>query len=161
MNAWLHRLFEPASTSATDAFTWNDKRSKAKQVANGFRIAGGLIAGFVVIMVALLGVAGLSEDRSTQSGIPLLGSWAALVVAAMVMLWTANRWAPYVGFFFGPAVLKILGILVVGDDSYYSSHSITRTEAAEVLAYFVVVVSLTSRFIGKRPRRRRFSTDLL
>jgi hypothetical protein len=151
MNAWLRRLFEPASTSATDAFTWNDKRSKAKQVANGFRIAGGWIAGFVVIVLAFGSIVVLSEDQPTQSGISVLASWVALVVATLIMLWTANRWAPFLGFFFGPAVLKILGILAVGDDSYYSSHSITRVETAEVLAYFVVVVSLTSRFIGTRP----------
>jgi hypothetical protein len=115
MNAWLRRLFEPASTSPTDAFAWNDKRSKSKQVANGFRIAGGLIAGFVVIGVAFVRVAGLSEEHPTQSGVSVLASWTALVVAALIMLWTANRWAPFVtGFFFGPAVLRILGSLPSG-----------------------------------------------
>jgi hypothetical protein len=151
MAAWLRRLLEPAPTSPADAFAWNDKRSKSKQVANGFRIAGGLIASFGVIVLAGVGIAVLSEDQPTQGGVSVLASWVALVVATLIMLWTANRWAPFVGFFFGPAVLKILGILVIGDDSYYSSHSIMRMEAAEVLAYFVVVVALTSRFIGKRP----------
>jgi hypothetical protein len=152
MPAWLRRLLEPASTSPTDAFSWHDKRSKSKQIASGFRIAGGLIAGFVVIVLAFGGVARLSEDHPTQSSISALASWAALGVAALIMLRTANRWARFVtGFFFGPAVLKILGILIVGDDSYYSSHSITRTEVAEVLVYSVAVVALTSRFIGKRP----------
>jgi hypothetical protein len=151
MHARLRHLLEPARTSPTDAFTWNDKRPKSKQLANGFRIAGGLIAGFVVMVMAMGGLAQLSSDHPTSGGGLILASWAALV-AAVIMFWTANRWAGFVtGFFFGPALLKILGVLVVGDDSYYSSHSITRTDVAELLAYVLAVVALTSRFVGKRP----------
>ncbi len=104
------------------------------------------------MMAALAGLSRLSEDQGTQSGDSILLSWMVLVVAALIMLWTAHRWAPYVtGFFFGPAVLKILGVLLAGNDSYYSAHSITRTGVAELLAYALIVVVLTSRFVGKRP----------
>ncbi len=152
MNAWFRRMLEPANTLPTDSFRWRDRRSKSQQVANGIRIAGGLIVGFLVMVALLGGLSRLSEHQSDQSTGSIFVSSAALVVAALTMIWTANRWAPFVaGFFFGPAVLKLLGILIVGDDSYYSAHSITRTTVAEFLAYALVVVGLTSRFIGKRP----------
>ncbi len=152
MDAWLRRLFGPAKTSPTDSFRWSDRRSKSKQVVNGFRIAGGLIAGFTVMMAVLVGLSRLAEDQRAESGSAILVSWIALVAAALMMVWTANRWAPFVtGFFFGPAVLKILGVLMVGDASYYSAHSMTRTGVVEFLAYALAVVALTSRFVRKRP----------
>lgn len=150
MNARLARLLEPAKTPSSDrwAFKWSDRRSKGSQIAGGFRIAGGFIAGFVVIVCGLGGLAGVN-GMSNRS---VLFSWIAFMSAVIIMLCTANRWTPYVaGFFFGPAVLKVLGMLLVGDDAYYSAHSITRGEMAEFLAYCVAVVGLTSRFIGKRP----------
>jgi hypothetical protein len=68
------------------------------------------------------------------------------------MVWTANRWAPFVtGFFFGPAVLKIAAVLFLGSDTYYSSHSISRTGLAEFLVYALAVVALTARFVGNHP----------
>ena len=152
MGPWLRRLLEPAKTSPTDSFRWNDRRSKRQQIVNGFRIAGGLIGGFAVMMAVLVGLGRLAEDHRNQTGSSILLSWLALVAAALIMVWTAHRWAPFVtGFFFGPAVLKILGVLVVGDDSYYSAHSMTRTSVAELLAYALIVVVLTARFVGKRP----------
>lgn len=82
----------------------------------------------------------------------MLGTWVAVVVAAIIMLWTANRWAPFVtGFVFGPALVKILSALVLGPDSYFSSHSISRTDLAEFFAYSLAVVLLTVRFVGARP----------
>ena len=152
MDAWVRRLVEPAKTAPTDYFRWKDDRSKSKQVVNGFRIGGGLIGSFAVMMAVLLGLSRLSEDQRTQNGSSILVSWIVLVAAALIMVWTANRWAPFVtGFFFGPALLKLLGVLVVGDDSYYSAHSMTRTWLAEFLAFVFIVVALTSRFVGKRP----------
>src|SRR5258708_5658813 len=152
MNARLQRLLTPAQTSPTDSFTWNDKRSKSKQIVSGLRMAGGLIAGFIVMMAAWLGLFGVSEDHSAQSSGSVLPSLAPLVVAAIIMLWTANRWAPFViMLFFGQAVFKMVAVLLFGPDSYYSSHSISRTEVAEFLAYSLAVVALTSRFVGTRP----------
>ena len=87
-----------------------------------------------------------------QSERATLAAWAALSIATMIMLWTANRWAPFVtGFFFGPAVLKIAAVLSFGSDSYFLSRQITRAELAEFLAYAVAVIALTSRFVGKHP----------
>src|ERR1700676_4455739 len=134
MDVWLRRLVEPAKTSPTDSFRWNDKRSKSKQVVNEFRIAGGLIAGFVVMMAVLLGLSRLCKDQRGQNGSSILVSSVVLVAAALIMGGTANRWAPFVtGFFFGPALLKILGVRMVADDSYYSAHSMTRTSVVEFL----------------------------
>jgi hypothetical protein len=74
MDAWVRRLVEPAKTSSTDSFRWKDDRSKSKQVVNGFRMAGGLIGGFAVMMAVLLGLSRLSEDPRTQNGSSILVS---------------------------------------------------------------------------------------
>jgi hypothetical protein len=104
------------------------------------------------------GLAVISDHESVHSELATLAAWAALGISAMIMLWTANRWAPFVtGFFFGPAVLKIAAVLFLGSDSYYSSHSISRVELAGFLAYVVAVVAFTLRFAGKHPT----STTLL
>ena len=85
---------------------------------------------------------GFSEDQRGQNGSSILVSSVVLVAAALIMVGTANRWAPFVtGFFFGPALLKILGVLMVGDDSYYLAHSMTRTSVVEFLAYALIVVA--------------------
>ena len=151
MDASLRRLVEPAKTSPTDPFQWKDKRSKSQQFVNGIRIAGGLIGGFAVIMAVILGLSRLGLGQTAQNENSIFVSWAALIAAALIMLGTAHRWAPFVTIFFGPALLKTLGVLMVGDDSYYSVHSITRTNVVEFLAYAVTVVALTSRFIGQKP----------
>ena len=83
--------------------------------------------------------------RETQDGNPTINP-------SLITVWTADRWAPFVtGFFFGPAILKILGLLIVGDDSCLPVHSMTRTGVLEFLAYALSVVFPTSRFVGKRP----------
>jgi hypothetical protein len=150
----LRRLLEPAQTSPIDSFKWTDKRSAGQQVAGGFRIVGGLLAGFAVIVVVMGGIGRFSDE---QHGLGwTLGSCVALAIAATILFSTANRWAPWVLVFFGPAVPRILAILVFEQDSYLSSHSISRLEVAEFLAYALAVVLLTMRFIGKRPAATTF-----
>jgi len=110
------------------------------------------MAGFIVIMVVAVGLYWVSEGHSTLSTGSLFAWWTALLLVAILMLWTANLWARFItGFFFGPAVLKVLAVLVLEQDSYYSSHSLSRIDLAELLAYSAAVVALTWRFVGKRP----------
>jgi hypothetical protein len=152
MKGHLRRLLKPAATSPVDAFRWTDKRSIGAQLAGGFRKAGGLIVGFAVMVGCVGSLAVISDHDAVRSGRATVTAWTALVLATMIMLWTANRWAPFVtGFFFGPAILKIAAVLFFGADSYDSAHSISRIELAEFLAYAVAVVALTSRFAGRRP----------
>jgi len=153
MHAWLRRLIEPAKTSpADDSFRWNDKRSKREQALSGVRIVGGLIAGLLVVTIAFGSLTVLSDNQQPQSGRSILLSSTALVATALIMFFTAHRWAPFVtGFVFGPVIPKVLGILAVGNDSYYSAHSITQTDMVELLVYALAVVALTFRFLGKRP----------
>lgn len=93
---------------------------------------------------------GLLADQRALSRGSIVTYWAALIAAALIMIWTANRWAPFVtGFFFGPAGGKILGALAFGPDS--SSRPISRIGLAVLLAYTLTVIALTMRFVGKRP----------
>lgn len=118
MKAWVRRLLQPAQTSPTRRFNWTDKRSKKKQVASGFRIAAGMIAGFAVMVAVAGGLSQLTGDHPELTRGSVALSAATLTIAAIIMLGTANRWAPYVaGFFFGPAVLKIAGMLALWSDS--------------------------------------------
>lgn len=153
----LRKLLEPAATSPTLPFTWRDKRSKRKQVVSGVQMAGGLIAGFVVMMIALVSVARLSGNQPKQSPTADAACWTAVVTAGIIMLWTANRWAPFVTvLFFGPAVFNIFGALLFPPDSHSSSISLSRISLAELLAYSVAVVLLTWRFVDERPAYTTF-----
>lgn len=110
-----------------------------------------MIFGFAVFLVA--GISTISvlgfPDRPPR-GVLLL-AWVAMLGSAAVALWSAHVWSRVILVFFGPAVIKMIAILLIGDDAYFASHSMTRTDGWEALAYIVTVVLLTSRFVGRRP----------
>jgi len=151
----FHRLLEPAPTSPLDPYRGRrDNRTTAEKVVSGLRLSGGLVAGFLVVVLALGGLYTLPAGAPAYGRYGLLVSWGMLCVASIIMFWTASRWAPFVpGFFCVPALFKTLGVLLVGPNpsSSISSHRITRTEAAELLAVCVIVIALTWRFVGNRP----------
>jgi Na+/melibiose symporter-like transporter len=89
MNARFRHLLEPAPTSPTDSFKWRDKRPVRKQIASGVRVAAALIGGFIVMMIAFVGLAQLADDRPQSNG-SIAASWVMLLAAAIVMLWTAS-----------------------------------------------------------------------
>jgi hypothetical protein len=82
-----------------------------------------------------------------------------LILATILMFCTVNWWAPYVpAFFVFPALLKTLAVILIGPNphSSISSNRLTRSEATELLIYFVFVIALTWRFVGNRPAPTAF-----
>ena len=92
MQGRLRRFLGPADTSSTDAFTWTDKRPIREQIASGFRKAGGLIAGGVVMIGSLVALGVISSDQPARNTVV---AWTALAVGTIIMIASANRWAPY------------------------------------------------------------------
>lgn len=146
MRSPLRHLIEPTSTYPTDQFRWRDKRPVSAQVLSGIRKALGLIIGFFVIIAPAISFTRLSKDHIALGEALLFGT--LLAGASVVMVFTANRWSPWVtGFFFGPAVLKLAMVLVLGSND----PSVSRSELAAVLGYAAAIVLLTARFIGDNP----------
>jgi hypothetical protein len=160
MRQFLHWLLNPARTLPVDPYAWRrDNRSVSEKVVSGIRLAVGLVAGFLVIVLVFGGISTLPDGAPAYGRYGLFVSWSMLCAGTIVMLWTANRWAPYLpGFFCLPAVLKTLAVILVGPDpkAVIAWQRLSRTDAAEVFAACVVVIALTWRFLGRRPAATTF-----
>jgi heme A synthase len=154
MYQFLRRLLRPVPTSPFDQFRGRDNRSVSEQIVSGLRLAGGLIAGFLVLVLALGSISTLPAGAPAYGGFGLYVSWSMLCVASVIMLLTANRWAPYVpGFFCLPGLFQAVVLLLLGPSSSspIASSRTTRTEAMEIVVVCLIVIVLTWRFVGKRP----------
>lgn len=155
MNAFLQRSLEPARTLPLDPYRWRrDNRSVREKVASGFRLAFGLVAGFLVLVLAAGGISTLPGGAPAYGRYGVVVSWSMLCTSVIIMFLTANRWAPFVpAFFLFPAAFKSLGVIVFGPYFHSSPHQYptSRTEAAELFAFCVVVIALTWRFVGGHP----------
>jgi len=146
MYQFLHRVLEPAPTSPVDPYRWRrDNRSVSDKVVSGMRLGGGLVAGILVGLMAFSGVSVLPGGDPAFGRCGPVFSWTMLCAASMIMLWTANRWVPWLaGFFCLPALLKALGVILLGPEA-------SRSAAAEAFVGCIVVIALTWRFVGRRP----------
>jgi hypothetical protein len=160
MHPLLNRVLEPARTSPIDPYRWRrDNRRVGEKVVSGLRLAGGLVAAFLVMTMALGGLATLPAGAPAYGRYGVLVSSAGLCVASIIMLWTVERWAAYLaGFFCVPAFFKALGVVLFGPNpnSRVPSSLLSRAEAAEVLAACAMVIALTWRFVVGRPAATTF-----
>ena len=150
----LRRLLRPVPTSPFDQFRGCDNRSVNEQIVSGLRLAGGLVAGFLVLVLALGSISTLPAGAPAYGDFGVFVSWSMLCVASVIMLLTANRWAPYVpGFFCLPGLFKAVVLLLLGPSptSPIASSRATRAEAMEIVVVCIIVIVLTWRFVGKRP----------
>ena len=78
-------------------------------------------------------------------------SWGLLTVTPVIMISTANRWAPTVVlFFFGRAIIRAISTFFLPLDPHANGY-LSRTQIAEFLVYSILVVALTFRFLRNRP----------
>ena len=125
-----------------------DKRSVGAQIKSGFVIAGELVGGFVVFILAAKGLQGLvvAAPISHFAGPPI--AWLELAIAAIVMFATAERWGGFIpGFFF------LSGAIKATSASVFPVIGVTRSEAALVAIYSIAIIALLWRFLP--PRRWR------
>jgi hypothetical protein len=160
MHPFLNRVLGPTPTSPMDPYRWRrDNRKVSEKAVSGLRLGGGLVAGFLVMTIAIGSLATLPAGAPAYGRYGVLVSWTALCVASIIMFWTVERWAAYLaGFFCVPAIFKALGLILFGPNpnTLNPSSHFSRAEAAEVLAGCVMVVALTWRFVGGRPAATTF-----
>ena len=151
----FQHVLEPTRTLPFDPYRWRrDNRSAGEKVASGLRLGFGLVAGFLVLGLAVGGVSTLPADAHAYGRYGIAVSWGMLCTSTVIMFWTTNRWAPYVpAFFLFPAAFKSLSVIVLGPYSHSPIHQYptSRTEATELFAFCAVVIALTWRFVGGRP----------
>jgi hypothetical protein len=129
------------------------KRSVREQVKSGFLIAGELVGGFLVFILAEVGLGRLILAAPTSHFTGPVTAWIELGLATIIIFGTAERWGGFIpGFFFLRGAT--LGIFYAIFPSAASpSHQIPRSEAALLAVYSVVIIAVLWRFIP--PRRVR------
>ena len=160
MFRFLRRLLQPAPTSQLNPYGWRrDNRTNKQKVVSGVRLGVGLVAGFLVLVLAFGGISTLPNGAPAYGRYGLLVSWGMVCLATIIMCLTANRWASTgIGFFCVPALFKGLAVLLGGTNpaSSIPSQRLTRIQAGEVVFVCVIVIALIWRFIGNRPAPTTF-----
>jgi len=125
-----------------------DHRSVKEQVKSGLLIAGELVGGFLVFILAAKGLIWLfPPDHSAHFPGPAK-AWIALSIAAVAIFSTAERWAGIIpGFFLIRGLMG--GLFATAFPIAASAHSqgISRLEAAELAIYCLCVIVLLWRFL--------------
>jgi hypothetical protein len=159
MHRFFNCMFEPAPTIPFDPYRWRrDDRSVREKVVSGMRVGLGLVCGFLAVILAMGGLSTLPGGAPAHGRYGVLVSSSMLALASTVMVWTANRWAPFVPVFFGAPLLKILVHILSGPspNSSVPYRTAGRMEAAELFAFCVVVLALTWRFVRRHPAATTF-----
>ena len=164
MYEFLRQLLEPTPTVALPRWRHlrQDNRAWQERAVSGFLHAGRILAGFCVVILAMLGLLWWSSSPVNPNA-PLAFlygyGWWWLPVSSIIMLLTVHRWAPFsIAFIFGSGLRNTLTV-VVGGPSPNSPITWLRTprlEALEMLTLFTVVIALTWRFLRDRPAPTTF-----
>lgn len=120
----------------------------------------GLVAGFLVIVLAFVGISALPAGAPAYGNYGLFVSWGMVCVSTVILFLTANQWASTgIGFFCVPAVFKSIAVLLFGTSpsSSLSYSRLTRTQAGELLLVCIMIIALTWRFVGNRPAPTTFT----
>jgi hypothetical protein len=160
MLRFARSLLQPAPTSPLDPYRWrNDNRSTGEKAASGARLGFGLVAGFLVLLLAIGGISAVSAGSFAYGRHGPLVSWSMVCLSAFILFLTANRWASIgPGFFCVPGFFKSLAVLIFGTypSSSISYHRITRTQAGEILLVCIIVIGSTWRFARNHPAPTTF-----
>lgn len=128
------------------------ERSVTEQVESGFLIAGEIIGGFLVFILAAIGLQRLISAAPTSHFAGPLTAWIELGLAAVIIFATAERWGGFIpGFFFFGGALR--GLSYTAFPSAIPSNRIPRLEAGLIAAYSIAMIAVLWRFIP--PRRAR------
>jgi|GEM_PF-2252228 hypothetical protein len=129
------------------------KRTVGEQVKSGFLIAGELVGGFLVFLLAAVGLDRLISGASTSHLAGPVTAWIEVAIAAIVMFATAERWGGFIpGFFFLRGAF-LGAFYAIFPSAASPSHQIPRSEAALLAAYSILIIAVLWRFIP--PRRTR------
>jgi hypothetical protein len=129
------------------------KRTVGEQVRSGFLIAGELVGGFLVFVLAALGLQRLISAAPTSHFVGPVTAWIEIGLAVVIMFATAERWGGFIpGFFFLRGAF-LGAFYTIFPSAASSSNRIPRSEAALLAAYSIAIIAVLWRFIP--PRRAR------
>lgn len=160
MFPFFRRLLQPSPTFPVDPYMLRpDNRTTGAKVVSGMRLGFGLVAGFLVLVLAFGGISTLPAGAPAYGNYGPFVSWGMVCLATVILFLTANRWASIgFGFFCVPALFKSLAVLAFGTNpsSSIPYHRLTRMQAGEILFVCVIVIALTWRFLGNHPAPTTF-----
>lgn len=151
---------QPSPTFPYDPYRWRrDHRTSGEKVLSGMRLGLGLVAGFVVLVLAFGGISTLPAGAPAYGSYGPFVSWGMVCLAAFILFLTANRWASIgIAFFCVPALFKSLAVLAFGTNptSSIPYYRLTRMQSTEILFVCVIVIALTWRFTRDHPAPTAF-----
>ena len=160
MLPFFRRLLQASPTFPFDPYRWrHDNRTTGEKVVSGMRLGFGLVAGFLVLMLAFGGISTLQAGAPAYGNYGPFVSWGMVCFATVILFLTANRWASIgIGFFCVPALFKSLAVLFFGTNpsSSIPYHTLARMQAGEILFVCAIVIALTWRFAGNHPAPTTF-----
>ena len=120
------------------------KPSRGNRAKSALVIAGELVGGFVVFVLAMFGVGLLAMSKPLRT-VDLVVGTLVLVVALGLMFATAERWAGFIpGFIVLPGLLRGIAFTIS------PPRDLDRVEAALLVVYCVIVMAMLWRFIPPR-----------
>jgi hypothetical protein len=160
MRSFFRNLLRPSPTLPFNPYgRRSDNRTSKQQAISGLRIAGGLVAGFLVLTLAFGGISTLTATDPPDGRHVRLMAWAAVSLAGLILFLTADRWAAFgITFLFGPALLKSIAafIFAMASGGSVSEHSLTSSQASELALLCVTTIALNWRFLRRHPAPTTF-----
>ena len=123
------------------------KRSVREQVKSGFLIAGELVGGSLVFILAAVGLERLILAAPTSHFGGPLTAWIELGFAAIIMFATAERWGGFIAGFFFLRGAFLGAFYTIFPSAASPSNRILRSEAALLAAYSTVLIAVLWRFV--------------
>jgi hypothetical protein len=127
------------------------KRSVGEQVKSGFLIAGELVGGFLVFILAAVGLIQLISAAPSFHFRGPLTAWIELALATVIIFATAERWGGFIpGFFFLRSASLGIFYAVFPSLAPDRSREVTRWEAGLLGVYSIMIIAVLWRFIPPR-----------
>lgn len=117
-------------------------KSAKEQVKGGFVMAGELVGGFLVFLLAAIALKRLTMAGPTYHYLGPLTPLLELCFATAVMFCTAERWAGFIpGFLFFWGAVRAIDYATFSSSPRIAS-GVTRVGAALFAAYCIIMIAL-------------------
>ena len=123
-----------------------DQRSVKDQVKSGLLLAGRVVAAILIFALAAVGFGWMHSPEHPFHFPGPLRAWIALVTAAIIIFWTAERWLMIPGLIIVRGFFGGLFHVLFPVTSGIHTRGLDRLDAAGLVVYSVCLVPLIWRF---------------
>ena len=124
-----------------------DQRPVKVQVKSGLLLAGRVVAAILVLALAAVGFLWMHSPEHPFHFPGPLRAWIALLTAAIIIFWTAERWLVIPGLVIVRGFFGGLFYVLFPVTSGINTRGLSRLGAVELVVYSVCLVPLIRRFV--------------